>query len=327
MECLSVVFYTVPMTLSQLKGFLAVVDSSSFSEAALELGVSQAAISHSVAELEHELGVKLLERGRFGARPTQAAFGIIEHARKMLQSEAAISQEVALHKGLVRGRLRVAVFHSVAYHLMPPLMKCLSEKYPGLEILMLEPVVPEHQHCAHVYLEMLRKAEMDLAFLHLPVPNVNMEEVLSWRILTDPYVAVVPQTFTKNKLSKKDLIEKSIIVEREYACGELIQGYLKEEVPAAKPKYYIQDEAAMLSMTAQGLGLSIMAQLTITHVPKGLKIVELPSVLERTISVGVQTSNFKLPAVRAFLSTLKELYPDSDLPHLPLSKETLSTRQ
>jgi DNA-binding transcriptional LysR family regulator len=46
---LGAVFYTIPMTLSQLKGFLAVVDSSSFSEAALELGVSQAAISHSIA--------------------------------------------------------------------------------------------------------------------------------------------------------------------------------------------------------------------------------------------------------------------------------------
>jgi DNA-binding transcriptional LysR family regulator len=326
MECLRTLFYTIPMTLSQLKGFLAVVDSSSFSEAALELGVSQAAISHAVAELENELGVKLLERGRFGAKPTQAALGIIEHARKMLQSEAAISQEVALHKGLVKGHLRVAAFHSVAYHLMPPLMKRLSEKYPGLEVVMLEPVVMEHQHCTTVHLDMLRKAEMDLAFLHLPTANVNMEEVLSWRILTDPYVAVVPQTFTKNKLSKKDLIEKSIIVEREYACGEIIQAYLKEEAPSAKPKYFIQDEAAMLNMTAQGLGLSIMAQLTITHVPAGLRVVELPSRLERTIAIGVQAANFKTPAVRAFLSTLKELYPESDLPHLPVGKEVV-TRQ
>jgi DNA-binding transcriptional LysR family regulator len=56
----------------------------------------------------------------------------------MIQNEEAITQEVALHKGLVTGRLRVAVFKSVAYHLMPPLMKRLEETYPGLEILMLE---------------------------------------------------------------------------------------------------------------------------------------------------------------------------------------------
>jgi DNA-binding transcriptional LysR family regulator len=324
MEYLRAVFYTIPMTLSQLKGFLAVVDSRSFSEAALELGVSQAAISHSVAELEHELGVKLLERGRFGARPTQAAFGIIEHARKMLQSEAAISQEVALHKGLVTGRLRVAVFHSVAYHLMPPLMKKLEEKYPGLEILMLEPVTPDAQECTNTYTSVLRKAEVDLAFIHLPASNVNLDEILSWRILTDPYVAVVPQSFKKDKLSKKDLHDHPLITEAERSCGEAIRSYLEAEAPGIKPKYGIQDENAMLNMTAQGLGIAIMARLTITHLPAGLKIVELPSKLERTISIGVQAANFKTPAVRAFLSSLKELYPESDLPHLHLSKESVS---
>jgi DNA-binding transcriptional LysR family regulator len=320
------VFYTIHMTLSQLKGFLAVVDSSSFSEAALELGVSQAAISHSVAELENELGVKLLERGRFGARPTQAALGIIEHARKMLQSEAAISQEVALHKGLVTGRLRVAVFHSVAYHLMPPLMKKLAEKYPGLEILMLEPVNADAQECTNTYASVLRKAEVDLSFLHLPARDVNLDDILSWRILTDPYVAVVPQSFKKEKLSKKDLSDYPLITEAERSCGEAIRSYLETEAPGVKPKYHIQDEGAMLNMTAQGLGISIMAQLTITHIPAGLRIVELPSKLERTISIGVQAANFKTPAVRAFLSSLKELYPESDLPHLPLGKE-VTTRQ
>lgn len=307
------------MRLSQLRAFVAVVDTSSFSEAGLELGVSQAAISHAIGELEDELGVKLLERGRFGARPTQASLGIIEYARKMLQNEEAIVQEVGLHKGLVKGRLRVAVFPSVAYHLMPPLMKRLAEKYPGLEVVMLEPVVAETQHSTTAYLDMLRRAEIDLAFLVLPVGNANREDVLSWRILTDPYVAVVPQTFSKQSLSQKDLGEQPLIVEREYACGEIVQGYLDLEAQGAKPKYYLQGNAAMLSMTAQGLGIAIMAQLTITHVPTGLRIVDLPSRLERTISIGVQASNFKVPAIRAFLSTLKELYPESEVPHLPLT--------
>ncbi len=308
------------MTLSQLKSFLAVVDSSNFSEAGLVLGVSQAAISRAIADLETELGVKLLERGRFGARPTQAALGIIEHARKMLQSEAAITQEVALHKGLVKGRLRVAVFHSVAYHLMPPLMKRLSETYPGLEIVMLEPVTMDSYNCTHTYTEILQKSEVDLSFLHLPVPNLNLENILSWNILIDPYVAVVGQHFSKDHLSKKDLSDYPLIVEAEKACGETIRGYLSKEAPNVSPKYYIQDEGAMLSMTAQGLGVAIMAKLTITHLPAGLHIVALPSKLERTIAIGVKSENFKLPAVRAFLSTLKDFYPESDLPLLPLNK-------
>ncbi len=57
------------MKLSQLRAFIAVVDTSSFSEAGLELGVSQAAISHAIGELEGDLGIKLLERDVLGEHP------------------------------------------------------------------------------------------------------------------------------------------------------------------------------------------------------------------------------------------------------------------
>ena len=272
-----------------------------------------------MAELERELGIKLLARGRLGARPTQSAHGITEHARKMLQSEAAIAQEVALQKGLVTGRLRVVVFRSVAHHLMPPLIKRLSEKYPGLEVTMLEPVVPEHQLCADVYLGMLRRAEVDVTFLHLPKAMMPMEGVLSWQIMLDPYVAVVPPTFSKKSLSDQDFLDQHLIVNPELTCGKRIQSYLKEHLPGVAPKHFIDNEASMLNMTAQGLGISVLPRLAITHLPAGLRVMDLPSRFERPISVGVQATHFKTPAVRAFLSSLKELYPESELPLLPLA--------
>jgi DNA-binding transcriptional LysR family regulator len=316
--------YTIAMKLTQLRAFVAVVDTSSFSEAGLELGVSQAAISHAIGELEEDLGIKLLERGRFGARPTQASLGIIEYARKIIQNEAAIEQEVALQKGVVTGRLRVAVFRSVAYHLMPPLMKRLEEKYPGLEIVMLEPVNAETQCCSNVHLDMLHRAEVDLTFLYQPTTMMSLENVLSWQILVDPYVVVVPQTFAKPSLTRKDLSEHPLIIADEVTCSNIVQDYLAEHASGVKAKYVIHDDAAMLNMTAQGLGLSLMARLTITHLPPGLRIVELPAPLERTISIGVQAPNFKTPAVRAFLSTLKELYPESGVPYLPIAKQNLT---
>jgi DNA-binding transcriptional LysR family regulator len=310
------------MKLSQLRAFIAVVDTSSFSEAGLDLGVSQAAISHAIGELENDLGIKLLERGRFGARPSQAAPGIIEYARKMIQNEEAIIQEVALQKGQLTGRLRVAVFRSVAYQLMPPLMKHLEELYPGLEVVMLEPVNAKTAHCSNVHLDMLRRAEVDLTFLYMPTAMMNMEQVLSWQIIRDPYVAVVPPTFSKNIMTMKDLREQALIVSRDAVCGKVVENYLDEQVSGVTPKHMVHDEATMLNMTAQDLGISLLPRLTITHLPPGLRIVELPTPLERTISIGVQAANFKVPAIRAFLSTLKELYPESDVPHLPLTKKS-----
>ena len=50
------------MKFHQLRAFLATLEHKTFSEAALELGMSQSAVSYAVAELEKSLGVTLLER-------------------------------------------------------------------------------------------------------------------------------------------------------------------------------------------------------------------------------------------------------------------------
>ncbi len=78
------------MNLSHLKQFLTVVEFGSFSEAALEQNVSQAAISYAIAELEKELGARLFDRGRFGARVTEIGEKVALHAMVILKSEDAI---------------------------------------------------------------------------------------------------------------------------------------------------------------------------------------------------------------------------------------------
>ena len=55
------------LKISQLRALVAVADYSNFSEAALQMELSQSAVSHAIATLEEELGVQLLSRGRHGA--------------------------------------------------------------------------------------------------------------------------------------------------------------------------------------------------------------------------------------------------------------------
>jgi DNA-binding transcriptional LysR family regulator len=60
------------MKLSQIQALVAVAARKNFSEAALDLNLSQPAISHAIATLEEELGVPLFARGRRGAVLTPA---------------------------------------------------------------------------------------------------------------------------------------------------------------------------------------------------------------------------------------------------------------
>ncbi len=73
------------MKLHQLKAFVATLDSASFSEAGLQLGIAQASVSHAISDLEKELGVKLLERGRFGAKGTAIGLKLSSHARAAIR--------------------------------------------------------------------------------------------------------------------------------------------------------------------------------------------------------------------------------------------------
>ena len=72
------------MDLKQLRYFVEVCESSSFSKAGVRLNLAQPSISRQVALLETELGQRLLERNGRGVQPTEAGHALLTHARVML---------------------------------------------------------------------------------------------------------------------------------------------------------------------------------------------------------------------------------------------------
>jgi LysR family nitrogen assimilation transcriptional regulator len=73
------------MELRQFKYFLEIADRKSLSRAAKQLHVAQSALSRQVAELEAELGVKLLVRSRNGVRTTEVGQVSYEYAQGILK--------------------------------------------------------------------------------------------------------------------------------------------------------------------------------------------------------------------------------------------------
>lgn len=78
------------MHVNQLKHFAAVVESGSYAAGAKRFYLTAPAISRSIKELEKELGVKLLERAKTGAKPTQAGMAIYEKIKRILGDIAAM---------------------------------------------------------------------------------------------------------------------------------------------------------------------------------------------------------------------------------------------
>ncbi|MFJ7071335.1 LysR family transcriptional regulator [Streptomyces sp. NPDC098781] len=76
------------MDLNAVRTFVAVADAGQFQEAAVDLGLTQQAVSKRVAALERELGVRLLTRTPRGAELTVDGQAFLAHARALLQAEA-----------------------------------------------------------------------------------------------------------------------------------------------------------------------------------------------------------------------------------------------
>ena len=308
------------MTLSQLRALLMVLETGSFSAAALELGSAQSAVSYAVAELERELGVKLLERGRFGARPTRVGIRVAEHARQMLSLGNAISQEVSLERGVLEGVLRVATFRSAASHILSKAVARLARRYPELQVGLLEADgdMPELKH-------LLLSGRAEVAMLQTPYP----EGTLVWELLQDPYVALMPKDhpLAQSTVSRADLLASPLILyDNDDQCGRVAQHYLRDaKLPFRSTIHSIREDSTIFSLVEQGLGVSVVPELAFRDLPDSVARVQLTEPLIRTIGVAILPGSLKIPAVRAFLSVLKQQFPRSGLPELKTFLEPVSS--
>ena len=300
------------MTLAHLRTFLAVLETGGFSAAALELGSAQSAVSYAVAELERELGAKLLERGRFGARATALGDKIAGHARQMLTLEAAVRQESSLAQGKLTGTLRVATFRSVASHIVPKAMMQLARSYPGLAVQLFEADgdSPELER-------VLTTGRVELSFLQAPFPS----GLLSWELLRDPYIALMPRNhpLAHAPVRRRELLESPLILYQDDKCSVVVEHYLeavREGSGPFYPNYNVREDSTIASLVGQGLGLSIGPELAFRELPESVVRVPLAEPLERTIGVAILPQSLKIPAVRAFLGALKVQFPESTLPPL-----------
>lgn len=285
--------------LSQLRALLTIAETGNFSEAALQLSVSQSAVSHAIAALEEELGVVVLSRGRHGARLTPVGERITSHAREMLRLLESIGKEADLSKGLEGGQVRVAAFRSVATHVLPEIIARFRRCYPAIAVNIIEYRGDEGVEHA------LRDGRADIGFTCMP----TNDEFESWEFLRDEYFVLFPPAPKRDvdTTTWEELATFPIIMppSNDY-CSILIRGHLLRVGCHLTATYEIQEDSTIVSMVSQGLGITIMARLAAEPLPEDIQIARLPLPLERIVRVATLANALHPPAVFAFMDVLRE---------------------
>ncbi|WP_116141653.1 LysR family transcriptional regulator [Trinickia diaoshuihuensis] len=121
-------------TLQNMRTFMQVIESGSFTAAADALDMSPASASKAVSELEQHLRVRLLIRSTRRITLTDAGRNYLEHCQKIVQAIDAAEQEVCEASSRAQGVLRIHSFASFGQHYIVPAIGAYRRLHPGVRI-------------------------------------------------------------------------------------------------------------------------------------------------------------------------------------------------
>lgn len=154
------------MELEQLRHFLKVAELASFTRAAEQLGMSQPALSRSVARLEEELGRPLFERQTRRIVLTDSGGLLVDRARKMLA--LADDTKAEIRDDAEAGRIRVAAIPTVAPYFLPASLQWFQKEFPRVQVIVQEDTTDQ-------LLKKVADGDVELAIAAQPILAKHLE--------------------------------------------------------------------------------------------------------------------------------------------------------
>jgi DNA-binding transcriptional LysR family regulator len=243
--------------LRDLHVLLTVVQRGSMAKAAQHLSITQPAVSKSIADLEHALGVRLLDRSPQGIEPTAYGTALVRRGLSVFDELRQGIGEIEFMAAPGVGEVRVGCPETLAATLLPAVIEQLSDQYPNikLHVVQTNPLAPE--------IRQLRDRNVDLLLGRVGPPFA--EDDLHAEILYQDPLVVVAGTASpwarRRTLDLGELIGEKWIL---YPPNEMPGVFIKEafrkrglSLPPASVLTYSFQLRDMLLMT--GNYLSIVA--------------------------------------------------------------------
>jgi DNA-binding transcriptional LysR family regulator len=288
------------MEIQQLRALEAIAKEGSFLAAATHLNASQSSLSHAIATLEQDLGARLLDRGRHGAKPTDAGLRILPYVRQVLSSLDAIRAETDTSAGLVSGRVRVGSIPSGAVAFLPKVIAHLERTHPNVEVILLE----EPSQSAQTIEDWLRSQMIDVALVELPTASTNTAV-----LMRDELYAILPSSSPlahRRQLTIRDLAPEPLIMSR-YTSEPLLRAAYARHNLTPRIRFEVQDRGTLISMVREGLGFSIVPRLAFATALPGVTLVPVTPRIRRELGLAIRDKEHASPALRAFLHSAEQI--------------------
>lgn len=240
--------------INQVRCFVAVARELHFGRAAERLHMTQSPLSRQIQQLEHVLGVLLLERDHRQVRLTAAGKAFLPEADHLLQvAETASMTARRATTGHV-GTVSLGYVPGISCTLLPPLVAAISRDFPDVGIDLRE-LSTHHQ------MDALRTDRLDLGLVRMPWAAGDFETQC---LVREPFIAALPEGHalaTREKLLIADLHRQPMLMFHPAQGGyfyELLVRLFESEKVSPRYMQYARQAYSMLGLVSAGMGLALM---------------------------------------------------------------------
>ncbi len=274
------------MNLDKLAVFVDAVNMGSFHKAAEKYFYTPSALTRIADSLEKELGVVLLHRNASGVRLTKEGEALFPYFEELLSQEREL---FAAAEGFSQKRttLTVGCYASVSTSLLPEMILEFQQLAPNIKIsVVVDNNVPN-----------MRRRGAEICFA--AETEQGAEHFLP--VATDEYVAVVKEGYFKGKraLNREDCAAYTFLMPDDKKVNEEFSPVISERTDVVA-----HDDAVIVSMVKNGLGISVLPYLSAKHHPRGVRLLKISPPLHR--SLGAIYGDKLSPAARKLLRFLVE---------------------
>ncbi|MFW5451694.1 MAG: hydrogen peroxide-inducible genes activator [Methylophagaceae bacterium] len=244
-------------TLRQLHYLTAVAELKHFGRAAEKCFVTQSTLSAGIQDLEHILGVVLLERTNRKVLVTEIGKQLVERAQHILSLSADLVDLAQSESNPKTGRIRIGVIPSISPFLLPKALPIIRQQLPQLALELIEDQ-------SERLLTQLRAGEIDVAILALPFDVGDLEQSIFaqesfWVALPKHHPLAKSSSLHAEQLPRDDLL---LLSEghclREHALSAC-------QLPTTTHRTSMQGTSlyTLIEMVAGGLGITLIPEMAI----------------------------------------------------------------
>lgn len=266
------------MDINNLKAFISVAETGSFSAASEQLFLTQPAISKRIAALESELDTALFDRIGRQVGLTEAGLALLPRARKILDELEDSRRAIRNLSGKVSGTLSLGTSHHIGLHRLPPILSDYSQKYPDVKLDL-------HFLASEEVCQQVSHGDIELGIVTLPqMPEPPLQYKKIWHDPMDIMISASNPLAKETELSLETLLtQPAILPEPGTYTRDIIEAAFKKINQPLASGMSTNSLETVRMLVSIGLGWSVLPR---TMINRSLKVLRYPR-LQFTRELGI----------------------------------------